>query len=53
MAQAALAKSAQVHAPGLLGPNGAGATDSGSAVTVNGRSGRWTRRGNKIVLFGA
>ena len=56
VAHAALTKAAQVHAPGLLGPAAgaiAGAGDNGNGMHGSGRSGRWTRRGNKIVLFGA
>lgn len=50
-AKKALAKAAKVHAPGLLTPNfptGALATAGG----VSGRSGRWWRRGRKIILTG-
>jgi hypothetical protein len=58
VAQNAVAQAAQVHAPGLLGPGpgvpgpGPGTNgDAGSAGT-HGRSGRWVRRGGKIILFG-
>jgi hypothetical protein len=47
-ANQALAAAAQRHAPGLLRQRyGAGAGASG------GRSGRWTRRGNKLIVYGA
>jgi len=56
IAQNALAQAAQVHAPGLVGPaasmGGPGAGGQGSMGGHN-RSGRWIRRGGKIVLFGA
>ncbi len=48
-AKAALASAARLHAPGLLRP---GALST--AVTVaRRRSGRWIRRGNKIIILGA
>jgi len=55
-AQNALSQAAQIHAPGLIGPPGAmggvgGAI--GGGPMGQGRSGRWIRRGNKIVLYGA
>ena len=54
IAQNALAQAAQVHAPGLVGPAGptAGPGANGQMGGHN-RSGRWIRRGGKIVLFGA
>lgn len=56
IAQNALAQAAQIHAPGLVGPagptGGAGASGPGPMGGHN-RSGRWIRRGGKIVLFGA
>jgi hypothetical protein len=42
VAQAAAADAAQTHAPGLLG----------GQPPVHSHSGRWIRRGGKIVLFG-
>jgi hypothetical protein len=52
VAQTALAQAAQVHAPGLVGP-APGPMNGGPAGPGGGRSGRWIRRGGKIVLFGA
>ena len=55
VAQAALSQAAQVHAPGLVGPPpGSAMNGSMGAGGANGhgRSGRWIRRGGKIVLFG-
>lgn len=47
-ANQAMSAAAQRHAPGLLRQRyGAGARASG------GRSGRWVRRGNKLVVYGA
>lgn len=62
VAQNAVAQAAQVHAPGLFGPGGPGpgaspgmnggpGGDMGGGAT-GGRSGRWVRRGGKIILFG-
>jgi hypothetical protein len=54
VAQSALAQAAQVHAPGLVGPPAGamgGPIGAGGAMG-QGRSGRWIRRGGKIVLFG-
>ena len=56
VARAALASAARQHAPGLL-RNGGGAAPGasfGGAQVPRGRkrTGRWIRRGNKIVLFG-
>ena len=57
VAQNALAQAAQVHAPGLVGPAGpmGGPGGPGGPTPFGGhnRSGRWIRRGGKIVLFGA
>ena len=47
-AQAAMAAAARRHAPGLLGPY----ADGGSSGWAGGRSGRWFRRGRKIILVG-
>jgi hypothetical protein len=54
VAQQALAAAAQTHAPGLVtqAPNGHPA-EPGGAGGHHGRSGRWIRRGNHIVLMGA
>lgn len=43
-ARAATIAAAKKHAPGLVSPNGGSAS--------RGRSGRWSRQGNKIVLYG-
>lgn len=52
VAQNAAIAAAAKHAPGLLsGVAGMGRPITGSNV-VRGRSGRWLRRGNKIVLYG-
>lgn len=47
-AKAAVVAAAKTHAPGLLGPS------SASGARKNGRSasGRWYRRGNKIIIVG-
>jgi hypothetical protein len=50
---AAAALAAQTHAPGLLQPRPqAGAEPPASSGLPMGHSGRWMRRGNKIVLYG-
>jgi hypothetical protein len=52
-AQAAVAQAAQQLAPGLLQPGAsAGMSSYGGGVARGGRSGRWMRRGNRIVLLG-
>ncbi len=52
-AQAAVAQAAQAMAPGLMQPGAsAGMSAYGGAGVGGGRSGRWMRRGNRIVLFG-
>ena len=48
-AQAAVTQAAQAMAPGLLQSGGPGAVPSYGG---GGRSGRWMRRGNRIVLLG-
>jgi hypothetical protein len=57
VAQNAIAQAAQVHAPGLVGPagpmGGPGGPVGSSPFGGHNRSGRWVRRGGKIVLFGA
>jgi hypothetical protein len=58
VATAALTEAAKVHAPGLLGPAAgatpaAGGAAAGPAAAVGrARTGRWLRRGSKIVLYG-
>ncbi len=57
VATAALTKAAQVHAPGLLGAAPATTTPTDGSGMRTGdvgraRSGRWLRRGSKIVLYG-
>lgn len=49
-AQAAAMSAARQLAPGLLRPRAAAGLPG---PAVRGRSGRWTRRGNSIVLYGA
>jgi len=55
VARAAMVKAAQTVAPGLLqaGTAAAGSTAGVPHAGGRGRSGRWYRRGNKIVLVGA
>jgi hypothetical protein len=53
VAQQAVAQAAQTHAPGLLEGAGAPTAGAGGQAAISGRhSGRWMRRGNKIVLYG-
>jgi uncharacterized protein (DUF697 family) len=53
VAQAAVAQAAQTHAPGLFAPEHAGAYHPDAPGTAGrGHTGRWVRRGSKIVLFG-
>lgn len=52
VAQSAAISAASKHAPGLLGTSGSTARTSTGTGTGRGRTGRWTRRGNKIVLYG-
>ncbi|HMC60476.1 MAG TPA: hypothetical protein VKJ01_14905 [Candidatus Solibacter sp.] len=56
VAQTAVAQASQVHAPGLFGPQGAGPMGPGGPEfgggASRGHSGRWIRRGSKVVLFG-
>jgi hypothetical protein len=52
-ARAAIVQAAQQLAPGLLQTAGAGAGAAPTGFGGRGQSGRWLRRGNKIVLFGA
>lgn len=52
-ANAAAVAAAQTHAPGLLQPRPQpGMEPPASAPLPTGHSGRWMRRGNKIVLYG-
>jgi hypothetical protein len=52
-ANTAAALAAQTHAPGLLQPRGQmGVEPSATSRLPSGHSGRWMRRGNKIVLYG-
>lgn len=61
VAQAAIAQAARQHAPGLLDPRVARAVaqvtragvPAGMAPTTGARTGRWVRRGQKIVVLGA
>jgi len=52
MAQAAVTQAAQVMAPGLLQAARSGRAGSYGGVGGGGHSGRWMRRGSKIVLYG-
>lgn len=49
VAKASAIAAAQQHAPGLLRPD---STHQTSSIEGEGRSGRWIRRGRKIVLIG-
>jgi hypothetical protein len=49
VAKSAAIAAAQQHAPGLLRP---ASTHHTSSIEEEGRSGRWVRRGRKIVLMG-
>jgi len=51
-AQAAVARAARRLAPGLLQTGGQGAGRSVGGAGARRTSGRWMRRGNRIVLFG-
>lgn len=55
VAQAAVTHAAQRHAPGLLSAT-APPTQAGGGAPVRGfgrgRTGRWVRRGNRIILYG-
>jgi hypothetical protein len=50
-ANAAVVAAAKTHAPGLLSPRQAGMEAPPSRFPT-GHSGRWMRRGNKIILYG-
>jgi hypothetical protein len=51
-ANAAAVAAAKTYAPGLLSPRQAGMPAPPSSPFPSGHSGRWMRRGNKIVLYG-
>jgi hypothetical protein len=51
-ANAAVVAAAQTHAPGLLAPRQAGMEPQTDSPLPVAHSGRWMRRGNKIVLYG-
>jgi hypothetical protein len=51
-ANAAAAAAAQTHAPGLLSPRQAGVEPQTYSPFPTAHSGRWMRRGNKIILYG-
>ena len=51
-ADAAAVAAAKTHAPGLLPPRQAGMGPQSYSSFPTGHSGRWMRRGNKIVLYG-
>ena len=51
-ANAAAVAAARTYAPGLLSPRQAGGESQTSSPFPGGHSGRWMRRGNKIVLYG-
>jgi len=55
VAQQAATAAARQHAPGLLSGNGAPLSSDSQQLGATGgvRTGRWLRRGNKIVLYGA
>jgi hypothetical protein len=51
-ADAAAVAAAKTHAPGLLSPRHAGMEPQTYSPFPTGHSGRWMRRGNKIILYG-
>jgi hypothetical protein len=51
-ARAAVVAAAKTHAPGLVAPGEPGMEPLTSAPLPTGHSGRWMRRGNKIILYG-
>jgi hypothetical protein len=52
-AKAAIVAAARRHVPGLVGVSGMPTVQTGAgSATRSGRSGRWIRRGHKIILFG-
>jgi hypothetical protein len=52
VANAAAAAAARKFAPGLLTSGGGAALSSSAGSLGRGGSGRWVRRGNRIILFG-
>lgn len=57
VAQQAVASAAQKYAPGLLEPQGGGQTGGqpdfhAGAAGGRGTSGRWVRKGNKVIIYG-
>jgi uncharacterized protein (DUF697 family) len=54
VARDAVTQAAQVHAPGLFGNESTNRFGpEGGSASGHGRSGRWVRHGNKIILLGA
>ncbi len=51
-ARSATAAAARVYAPGLLSSTGDAAGPQAQFPSTGGRTGRWVRRANKIVLYG-
>jgi len=51
-ALAAVAAAARAHAPGLLASDGPMGRGGAAYPSPTQRSGRWVRRGRKIVLYG-
>jgi hypothetical protein len=51
-ANAAVVAAAKTYAPGLLSPRQAGMEPQTCSPFPAGHSGRWMRRGNKIILYG-
>lgn len=52
VAQAAVTQAVQTHAPSLMAPDAGAYGHDDAAAPGRGRSGRWIRRGSKIILFG-
>jgi len=52
IAQSAVSNAARSLAPGLLQPDGQGRTPAMSGMPGRRKSGRWVRRGSRIVLYG-
>ena len=52
IAQHAVASAAERYAPGLLEPAGGGHHAGASAAPGGGTSGRWVRKGNKVIVYG-
>lgn len=51
-ARGALVEAAKRHAPGLV-PMVRGGNGGAAELTTGSQSGRWVRRGNKLIVFGA